>query len=319
MTLAGDTFSTYLNTVYTPMAEQTIFWNNRLLDGSVFEVIPPASCPGGDYINVLIDYLATTYAAAYTVGDPMPTPDTLSSVRAYFNKDFYQVSAKTYNYYKWLQSGRDGTHSGLGDQDEKAIMTAALNLRDLMTTTMLSDLESQIDSSSAFSDASLSRSTYASLVSQETAGGASTPTLAQLEDLIEGMQNVTYGPVAIEDMAWIMARNQLTQVARLGSNLAYNSTFATMTTSLDSNAPIDLDRAHRTETIGGIPVVVLPDFSTTDILLVNRKKIKVFNWAPLEIIPKDIAAAEQSWLLTMGASLVVLDPRQQSKIDNLSA
>jgi hypothetical protein len=319
MTLSGDTFSNYLNTVYTPMAEETIFWNNSLLDGSVFEVIKPEQCPGGDYINVLIDWAATTYAAAYTVGDPMPTPDTLSSVRAYFNKDFYQVSAKTYNYYKWLQAGINGTHSGLGDQDEKAILTSAKSLRDLMTTTMLSDLETWIDASSNFSDAALARGTYTSLVSQETAGGGTGVTLAQLEDLVEGMQNVTYGPVATEDMAWIMARNQLTNVSRLGSNLAYNSTFAAMTTSLDSTAPIDIERAHRTATIAGIPVVVLPDFSTTDILLVNRKKIKIYNWAPLEIVPKDVAAAEQSWLLTMGASLVVLDPRQQSKIDNLSA
>jgi hypothetical protein len=39
----------------------------------------------------------------------------------------------------------------------------------------------------------------------------------------------------------------------------------------------------------------------------------------LEITPKDVAAAEQSWLLKFGANIVCTDPRQQGKLPLITA
>lgn len=315
MTVTGDTFSTYLRDVWLPEAELTVFHNDSLLGpGGPFEVISPERCPGGTYINVGIDYAVTTHAAAYAVGDAMPAPDSISTVKAYFNKDFYQASAKTYTYYKHLrETGYEGSYVDF-DQETKAVQMAAKNLKDLITTTMLTDLEAWIDSTSNFSDAALARGTYTSLVSYE-AGSVGSLARADLDDALEAMEDVTYGPVPRSSMAWIMARNQLTNMSTLFTGA---STFE-MNASSQNMGPIDPEGTMRLGSYGGVPIYVLPDFSTTDILLVNRDKIKIYNWAPLEITIKDLPEAGQSWLLTMGATLVVQDPRTQAKLDAVTA
>jgi hypothetical protein len=313
MTLSGSTFSTYLKTVVEPMAQQTFWLNNELLDGRYFEVIPPNQCPAGTYVNVMIDYASSTNAAAYTVGDPMVVPGTTSSVLAQFNKDYFQESAKTYNYYKWLNAGREGSYADLGDQDMKEINLAAKKLRKLACTTMLSDLESWIDSAANFSDAALARGTYTSLVSYEDAT-VGTLTEAVLADAVEALTDSTYGPVDRSDLLWVMDVNMVGKIAALQSP-AYNTFNKFATYDAQSNAPIDGGTVYRTQSWDGIPIAVMHDFSTTDILLVNKSKIKVYNWAPLTITPKDVAADENAFLLTFGACLVVEDPRQQGKLD----
>jgi len=314
MTLSGETFTSYLRTNVLPVAEETIFFNNKMLDGSIFETVGPAQCPGGDSIDWIIDTSVSTNAAAYVLGDPMPTPDTTTTVVPYVTKDMFQASAKTYDIYRAYQAN-GGAYAPLGDQDTKAIQMASRSLRDLCVTTMITDLIALVDSTSAFGDGSLSRTTYAALASYE-AGAISTLAKADLDTAIENMLGVTYGPVALEDMVWLMPVNQLFNLADVaGAGLVYNE----YSTSSAAGGTLDVENTHRMKSYGGIPIVVVPDMTSTNMLLLNRKKVKVYNWMALEITPKDVAAAEQSWLLKFGANVVVTDPRKQAKLDGITA
>lgn len=315
MTLSGETFTSYLRTNVLPVAEETIFFNNVMLDGSIFEVVPPASCPGGDSIDWIIDEEVSTHAAAYTVGDAMPVADTTTTVVPYVTKDMFQATAKTYDIYRAYQAN-GGAYSPLGDQDTKAIQMAAKSLRDLCVTTMITDLIAMVDSASAFGDGSLSRTTYTHLASYEV-GSISTLAKADLDTAIENMLNTTYGPCDLNDLVWLFPPNQLWNFADVAGIPAAYMEWSTSTNP--QGGGIDLEATHRMKTYGGIPIVSVPDMTNTNILLLNRKKVKVFNWMALEITPKDVAAAEQAWLLKFGANVVVLDPRTQAKLDGISA
>jgi hypothetical protein len=130
------------------------------------------------------------------------------------------------------------------------------------------------------------------------------------------MLGVTYGPVNLADMVWLMPVNQLFNLADVaGGGLQYNE----YSTPTAMGGTLDVESTHRMKSYGGVPIVIVPDMTNTEILLLNRTKIKVYNWMALEITPKDIAAAEQSWLLKFGANVVCTDPRQQGKLPLITA
>lgn len=317
MTLAGDvSAATYLKENVQPRVEETIFFNNCLLDGSTFQVV--TDTPAGTYVETMIDEAVTTYAAAYTLGDPGPTADSSTSCIAKFNKDTWQVTAKTYDVYNMLMKGPGGNHCGLTEQDNRAIDKAARSLRDLATTSMLTDLVALVDSTSAFSDASLSRTTYPGLVSYE-ASTVGTLTEAHLQVMVEALRDVTYGPVRDEDMVFVMAANQWGHVSRFAGPAAYNATFATSSFALDGTGNIDSGITHRVKTYEGIDILVVPDFSTTDILLLDRSKVKVHYWSPVTIKPVSVFALEQAWIISIGTAIELSNPRNAGKLPGVTA
>ena len=315
MAYQGEGYSDYLREVWLPMARLMVYRNGYFLGkDSPFEIVPPNKCPSGEHINMGLDYAISSNAGLYTVGDAMVTPAQTSTVKAYFNKDPFQETVKTYKMLKHMH------HTGIGgtnldkSTDDKAMTTGIKNLIDTAMTQMLADIVAWISATTAFSDASLDRSTYTSLVSYE-ATGVNALALADLEDALEALEDVTYGPVARESLAWLMPRNQLTNLSRLTSgvsNLGLNA-------SSDGVGKIDGDRTGRTKTFGDVPIFVVPDMSTTTILLVNRSAIKVYNWAPLEIEPKSLEELAQAWALSIGVCIGVEDPRQQGKLAGITA
>lgn len=162
MAMAGNTYSTLVREVWTPQLETTVFHNNWLFDGSVFPVV---DAPGGTTISTGYEYAVTTNTGTFNHDDPMVEPFTSSHVRAYFNKDFFQESARVFKQYLDMM-GNGGSQVVL-DAVQHSLEIATKNLLDIATTTMIADLEAQIDSSTAYSDASLSRTTYATLKSYE--------------------------------------------------------------------------------------------------------------------------------------------------------
>jgi hypothetical protein len=312
--VTGNTFEEYLNEVWIPESQLLVYKNGYFLGAeSPFGVVGPGECPGGDDINIDLDVAETTSAALYGIGDPMVAPDVTTTVKATFSKDLYQGSAKTYELYKLYQQGRDGSRL-VGSQDDKALKAATKNLIDVFMAQALADLPAWIDSTSAFSDAALDRAVYTALVSYE-AGAVGDLAVADLEDALEAMENTTYGPVDRGDMVWVMARNQLTNLSRLTTGVANLE----MISSSQGGAPVDGDRTRMTKSFGDVPIYVVPGFSTTTILLLNASKIKIYNWAPLQITPKQVNELAQSWLLNIGATLVVENPREQAKLPGITA
>lgn len=313
MTLSGETYTSYLRTNVLPVAQEAIYYNNFLFGPqSPFEVVGPTACPGGDSVDILVDTSVSSNVAVYTVGDPMPTPDTTTTVQAYFAKDMFQGTAKTYDIYRAFQAN-GGAYPALGDQDTKAITTVAKSLRDLACTTMLGDMITWIDSTSAFSDASLNRTTYPSLASYES-GSVGTLAKADLDGMIENLENGTYQKVPRSDMVWLMPVNQIWNAADVLAGVS-----GTIPWALSAQADrMDVEATAKMATYGGIPIVPVPDLTNTNILLVDRNTVKIYNWMALEITPKDVAAAEQSWLLKFGASVAILNPARCGKLDGIT-
>lgn len=312
----GFDSTTYDRNAWLREGQSVIYTNNWVFDQTAFEIVDPANTPGGTRITYPIDYNSTYNGGTYDYDEAMPISDDLSSVVAYFNKDAYQGSARAY----LMQiAQRQGNYDGMEitrDTISEAIKWTSKNIRDDISTTVVTDLIAQIDSAGNFSDAALSRATYG-LTSYETAVGGAL-TIAALEDMIEGLQSPSYGAVPAGDLVFLMAINQFTNLSRLGTGA---STTYTLSASSDNTNPIDFGRQFRMENYNGIPILVIPDMSTTDILLVNKEVIKFYEWRTLAIADKtDGVMADQTlYHLKMGLNGVCLNPNECGKLSTVTA
>lgn len=317
MAMAGNTYSTLLNEVWTPALETTVFRNNWMFDGSRFPIL---DSPGGSTVSTGYEYAITSTTGTYNYDDPMNEPFSSSQVRAYFNKDHYQEAARIFNVYlDYLKNG--GTKPAGFETQMHELESAAKNLLDKMTTTMIADVEGQVDSSSAYSDASLSRTTYATLKSYEETTSTAL-TLAHLEDMIEAlMTHVTYGQnVRSEtDLLLMLPRNQVTNLSRLVTGQAYNASFFEMITSTQDMGPADAGRVMRTKQFEGIEIVVVPDMTTTVLLCVHKPDVKIWRHRPLTIVEKSEAADTQLFHLTAGYNAIVHRPGNSGKLSAKTA
>ena len=304
-----ETFTQYLNEVYVPRAIQNVVWNSWWMNQPHFEIV---NGHGGAEINVLIDASTSTNAEIYSQGAPMPDPDTTTHVRAYFNKDTFQGTAKVYGDTQAQLLGANATNVPLAAQ-QKAIDVSLKNMIDLMSTTMIADLALHVDAGNTYSDAALVRATYA-LASIET-GSVGALALTDLEDLLEGLQDVTNGFVDSSDLVWLMPRNQLTNLSRL-TTLASNAPF---NSDAQNPASIDAGRVMRTKFFEGIPIFVIPDMTTTEIYLVPKSETKIYVHDPIKTVEKDVAEYANAWLSTGGVNLVVQDPRRSGKLTGITA
>jgi hypothetical protein len=253
----------------------------------------------------------STNAATYNYDDPAPDPDTSSQVRAYFNKDNYQGTARTFNVYNtYLTNGGSEVGGGSLAADQLAIELAASNLRDLISTTAIADIESQIDSAGNYSDGTLSRSTYNFTSYEESTSTALT--LAHMEDALEAVEGVTYGPGGMparrEDYVWLVPRNQLTMVSG-ASNFPINFTPEGIK---DPTRTVNL--SHET-----VPIIAVPDMTTTVLLLVHKPTTFLYEGRALEIKPKSELADTNIWLLTATYNLVATNPRACAKLSAKTA
>ena len=316
MAITGDAFTVYLQNAYLPTAIQTVFWNTYFFSPkSPFTVVPPAQCPGGPNINQIYDYSVTTNAEVYVRGAPGPDPDTLNSVRAYFTKDTFQASAKVYRDAMAQAAGQNGTVLEIAMQ-QKAIDASLKNLMDKISATFLTDLAAQVDSSTALGDGSLSRTTYSLASYEADAGGALA--LADIEDAIEGLQNVTYGVPDVptpEMLVMLMARNQGTNLSRLtggASNYVINI-------DAQSMASADAGRILRQKSYEGVDISYVPDMTNTEIYIVRKDAAKIFLHDPFKADPKDVFEYANAWLATAGANLVITNVRCAAKITGITA
>lgn len=307
-----DTFSAYFNESYIPTAIKTHFQNTWWYNQDVFEIVSPEKCPGGPTINWLLDYSSTSNAEKYSAGAPIPTPETISSVRAYMTKEWYQGGGKVPGYVNAKGRGQNAYNVAISE-NEKAINNSLQVALAAANTTVLADLAAFVDATTAYSDASLARATY-SIASYENAlSGALT--LAALEDMVEALENTTYGPVDTSDLVWLMPRNQITNLSRLTS-LASN---APLNASSQSSDPIDAGRQFRTKEFEQIPIIKVPGMTTTEIYLVRRSKTKLYMHTPIEVVPKDVPEWANYWLTTFGVNLVIEDPQGCAKQTGVTA
>jgi len=317
MATPGNTYSTLVREVWTPQLETTVFFNNWMFDGSMFPVV---DAPGGTTISTGYEYLISSNAGTFNHDDPMVEPFTSSQIRAYFNKDFFQESARTFDQYVDMMAN-GGTEPANFAPIQKSLETATKNLLDKTTTTMIADLEAQIDSASTYSDALLSRTTYATLKSYEETSSTGL-TIAHLEDMVEAiMTHTTYGQQvrSEQDLLFLFPRNQLTNLSRLSGGQAYNADLWHMTTSTQNMGPADAGRVFRTKQFEGIPIQVVPDMTNTVILCVHRPDITIYRNRALRITPKSELADTQLAMLSCGYNAICKCPGNSGKLSAKTA
>jgi hypothetical protein len=311
--MSGDLYTAYKNTAYLQQVRNNIWWNSWFLNQSFFPVIGEGECPGGSTIPFLIDYSTSTNAEQRVIGTPIPNPDTINTVAAYFNKDYYHASSKVAGITKQqLTVNHNGSVVPI-DPNMKSMQTASKNLVDLISTTIIADLITQVDSATAFSDASLTRATYGIEAYESAVSGVQT--LALFEDGIEYLEDVTYGPIAHEDLVIIMARNQKTNHARLVTGAAYRET----NSSSESKSAIDGGTVNRVMSFDDVPFLILPDFTNTTILIVPKSAIKVYVHENLRFVKKDLDEDAEADYALMGVNIIMDNPRCGVKYTSVTA
>jgi len=314
---AGVDQTAYRRNEWLPTVQNVLFRNSwwHTVGKQIFTYVPEESCNKGNRITWGIDYSSTANGGAFTRGDAMPASDTLVGIAAYQTKDWYQAAAKVSGI-DLAEMGGNGSEVQM-NLTSKAIGAATKNLIQSEETAIAADIVAMIDSAATFSDAALTRSTYG-LASYESAlSGALT--LVAMEDMLEALENTTYGPVPAEEMVIIMARNQVTNLSRLSSNLAYNATFASMNTSLDSTATIDAGRQWRNRAFNGVPIVVVPGWSDADIIVTSRFNIELHEHFEPKVYTKDTAEFADLYHIVGGMNAIVLDPLRAGKLSGVTA
>lgn len=312
MALSGQTFSTIKREVWTPELQNAIWYNHWLFNQSYFKMETP---PAGDTIPTGYEYSVTTNTGTYTYDQAMVDPYSTSQIKAYFNKDSYQESTRSFNMHI---ENRQGTYeTGVIDAERKNIEGGVKNLLDKAHTTMWADFEGQIDSSTAYSDASLSRTTYATLKSYEETT-ATALTLAHMEDLLEALESrSTYGlgVTNYNDLLICMPRNQLTNLARL----ALGTAALTITDHVGTSGAIDAGRIFRTKQFEGLTIQVVPEMTSTVVLVVYKPDVVIFENRKLKITEKTENADTNLNLLTAGYNMIAMNPNNHAKLSAKTA
>lgn len=291
---------------------------------SLFRTRQPGEIPAGDNINFGIEYSTTDNGGTIAPWESVHASDTVDGIGAYFTKTYYSNSGMTDQI---LQARESGANPKVAPSeslisDEKMVKAATLNMKDRMTAALILELETQIDSSGNFSDASRSRSTYGLASYEDTDGGVIS--LAQLEDMIENQQSSTYGNCTSPETELVLAmpRNQLTNIARAGAasaGVSFNETNFVMTADSQSGATIDTGRVTRTKTFEGVPIMVIPGMTSEVILSLRRGTITMdMHMTPLY---KEIAQAGFQRLIAVacGMNVVTWIPSWNAKISGLTA
>jgi hypothetical protein len=314
MTVPGNTYSTLLLEAWEAELESTLFFNDFMFNNSIFT---KTESPSGSTISTGYEYSVSTTTGTFDYDDPMNDPFTLSHVRAYHNKDWYQEAARIFGQY--VDMTRPGAQVSL-DQAKHEIEIGTKNLIDIATTTMWSDVETNATGTSTYSDASLTCSTYDMTPYAETTSTALT--LAHMEDAEEALlTHTTYGNKVRgrEDLVWCLPANQLTNLSRLGSGVAYNASFFQMSASSQDPSAIDAGRQFRTASFNGVPLVVVPDMTTTTLLLLHKPDCVLYQHRPFTIKEKSELADTMLWHLTIGCNAVVKNPKNQASLTSKTA
>ena len=312
MTIAGVTYDTLKREVWRPELQNAIFDNFWFFDQSVFKKVSPQD---GDTIATGYETSVSTNAGTYDYDDAMVEAYTSTQVKAYFTKDSFQETARAFN--QLLRKRGEGGYEVKGLNARKRIIErAARNLKDRVMTTMLTDAESQVSSSSAYSDASLSRTTYATLRSYQE-DTTTDLTLGHLEDAIEALEtHTTYGlgVQSYQDLVILAPRNQITNLARL----ALGTAALTLTNQIP-DGPIDAGRVFRTKVFEGIDVIPVADMTTTTIMILHKPDVTVYMGSDLTITPKDEPADTELNLLTMDCNVVIENPNNHAILTSKTA
>jgi len=318
-TVTTSTVTSLLKTVYVPgMISDIVFQNNYLFDGfgpaedtggpkisGIFPIAPPQ---GGTSQNWPVR-TAVGAAEAFSEGQVAPSPASNTYTTATQSPAYFRIV---------LQITGHTLDAAKGDGEivtivEREVSDKVRSMRDLINTTMLgsSHLGTIVDSSTTY--AGVNRSTYSGWQSSESAVSAALSASA-LEDMVEDLLDADRG-ASYEDLMILMPPNQVTNYLRLAG---WSGNAVVQPTTLTGGA-FDASFHRFQASFQGIPIISVPDMTTTEIYCIDRRSWEWYIHRPLKIEEKPAQDDSYLWHLTCGLMLRCFEPHRQAKLTGVTA
>jgi hypothetical protein len=268
---------------------------------NIVKLAPKASPIEGDRITEKFKAAKSSNAAAYTKADADPASDTNTLIKPYWSKVFYHDAVEVHNID--ISNSADNGMSLVSD----AIADGTKSLMAIVKPAMLAQLLADIDSSgTAYSDASLSRSTYATLASYEDTTNA-TITVDYMQGMIRGVAlNKQVGPrsgytILCEDGTF-NTFSELAQALHVWNFVAPPA---------GAVLPMGYQAMGSFE---GVDIQSDPDMTTGSLFMIRREDLRLTVHRPLTWSQVPSGADTVKFVGRVGINLHVVNPGFQGKM-----
>ena len=299
--MAAD-YNEFIQRVLRERVFNTVF--KRTID-ALRAIFPNESPVGGDRVTEKFEAARTSPASAYTKADVNPSPATNTLIKPYWDKVQYHSAVEVFNID--ISNARNGgTELGF---IENEIQREAESLADIIFTAMMTQLKADVDSSgTAYSDASLSRSTYPTLASYEEATNTAI-TLALMRGMINGttiLKNV--GPLS----------NYIILVEQAVYNVFRPLAAALHTLNMETRAGVAEDMGFsEVANFEGIDILdprMTPGMTTGDVLMLRKQDVRLTEHRPFEIEQVPSGRDTVKFVLRWGINIHTVHPGFQGKM-----
>lgn len=293
------TYSGYIQDVVQPLIVDTVY--NRSME-ELYSLFTKGTPLGGDKITQKVRTAWTSNVANYTTSDSSdPATSAQTMVSAYWNKLYTHGSVEI------EKISINESRNGGGDLDivRDAIAQEAKALMNKVFANIIAQFKSDIDSASAYSDASLSRSTYATLASYEEV----TDTAITVA-LFRGMVN---GATLLKNTGGVQNYVALMEQA------VYNK-FRPLAGAINSWVINDAKVAPQVlgyQDVGnfeGCQIATPSGMTTGDVLLVRKQDAIILEHRPIEVEQVDSGKDTVKFVLKVGVNGYVNNPGFQGKM-----
>jgi hypothetical protein len=258
----------------------------------------------GDRITSKYRLSHTSSAAAYNKNDVDAAPATHVLGKPYWTKVFTQGAIEVHG----IDLSNDRPGGATLDMVADQLRKETEKIADVDQAKMLAQLLADVDSSgTAYSDASLSRSTYPLLASYEETTDA-TVTLAYVRGMI---QNVTLNKgVSLSDYVCLMEGSVYYTFKPLAAALH--------TLNMETVAGVSKDMGYPdVANFEGLRIAPPSDFTnmtTGSVFMLRRPDVNVVTHRPLDIVAKESGRDSIKFSLYTGTQLYVDNPYLQGKM-----
>ncbi len=262
-------------------------------------------CDDGDRITSKYVLTRTSNAAAYTKSDVNPASSTQVIQKPYWDKLFYHGACEAHG----IDISNNKVSGHAGDILATELKAEVAQVMDVVVAAFYTQLKKDVDSTSvAYSDASLSRSTYATLASYEEATDA-TITVAYMRGMINNM--LLNHPVNLADYVCLMegsVQNTLRPLAAALHAWNINDPGAGSGQAMGYRPMVNFE---------GLDIANSGDFhsmTTGDVLALRKQDVNVCIHRPLEV--EAVASGRDSIKLVprIGANIYTDNPGYQAKM-----
>ena len=284
----------------------------ELVDAVVYKKIEPwtryfntQEAKKGDRITSKYRLSHTSNAAFYDKSDVDPAVSTHVLKKPYWTKVFSHAACEVHG----IDISNDRPGGATMDMMADAIRKETEALMDVNIAAFYTQIKKDVDSSgTAYSDASLSRSTYPLLVSYEESADA-TVTLAYMRNMIKAM--LLNKPVNLSEYLCLMENSVYHTLKALAAAL---HTWTMNDTR--SNQQIDMGW-QQMASFEGLTIANPGEFqsmTTGDILVLRRQDVNIVPHRPLEIKLVESGRDSIKAVLRTGINVYVDNPYLQAKM-----